>query len=104
MTLPTQSDPQFKLRLPSQLKNRIEGISRANNRSLNAEIVTALEHWVQKDILDTVSRFNEALSRLSDDERLSLGQEAEQALRETYKALLPNMSIDDLFPPHQQSE
>ena len=43
MTIPTQSDPQFKLRLPLDLKERIERAAADNNRSMNAEIVTALE-------------------------------------------------------------
>ena len=43
MTLPTQNDPQFKLRLPLELKSRIEQSAEDNNRSINAEIITALE-------------------------------------------------------------
>lgn len=43
MTQPTQSDPQFKLRVPLGLKNRVELAAEENNRSMNAEIVAALE-------------------------------------------------------------
>lgn len=43
MAQPTQTDPQFKLRLPAALKERIENAASENNRSINAEIVAALE-------------------------------------------------------------
>ncbi len=43
MAQPTQTDPQFKLRLPAALKDRIERAASQNNRSMNAEIVAALE-------------------------------------------------------------
>ena len=43
MTKPTQTDPQFKLRLPDRLRDQIKAASDANNRSMNAEIVSRLE-------------------------------------------------------------
>lgn len=43
MAQPKQTDPQFKLRLTYELKSRIEAAAYANNRSMNAEIVSALE-------------------------------------------------------------
>lgn len=43
MAQPTQTDPQFKLRLPAALKDRIESAAAKNNRSMNAEMVAALE-------------------------------------------------------------
>ncbi|MFG1276531.1 Arc family DNA-binding protein [Xanthobacter autotrophicus] len=39
----TREDPQMKLRLPPDLKQRISEAAVANNRSLNAEIVGRLE-------------------------------------------------------------
>lgn len=38
-----RDDPQMNVRLPSDLKDRIERSARNNNRSMNAEIVTRLE-------------------------------------------------------------
>lgn len=43
MAQPTQTDPQFKLRLPQKLKDRIDVKAKKNNRSFNAEIVNSLE-------------------------------------------------------------
>lgn len=41
----SRNDPQMKLRLPLEIKNEIEEISRLTGRSMNAEIVRRLE-WV----------------------------------------------------------
>lgn len=41
MTL--QTDPQYKLRLPPELKEKIVASSKAHNRSMNADIVARLE-------------------------------------------------------------
>ena len=38
-----QTDPQYKLRLPPELKERIEKAALENKRSMNAEIVARLE-------------------------------------------------------------
>lgn len=43
MAQPTQTDPQFKLRMPAAVKEEIEAAAADNNRSMNAEIVDRLE-------------------------------------------------------------
>lgn len=44
MSIPKQSDPQFKIRLPQSLKDEIEAHAKENGRSLNAEILTRLNN------------------------------------------------------------
>lgn len=39
----TREDPQMKLRLPPDLKDRLTEAAAANNRSLNAEVVSRLQ-------------------------------------------------------------
>ncbi|QZA80849.1 Arc family DNA-binding protein [Deefgea piscis] len=39
----TREDPQFKLRVPAELREDIEVAAKANNRSMNAEIVARLQ-------------------------------------------------------------
>lgn len=39
----SREDPQFKLRMPAQLRDQAEQSAKASGRSLNAEIVTRLE-------------------------------------------------------------
>ncbi len=38
-----RNDPEFRLRLPESLKNKIEELAKKNQRSINAEIVARLE-------------------------------------------------------------
>ncbi|MBO6508277.1 MAG: Arc family DNA-binding protein [Roseibium sp.] len=38
-----REDPQLKLRLPEELKNRIASAAKKSGRSMNAEIVSRLE-------------------------------------------------------------
>lgn len=39
--------PQVNLRLPEELKNRISALAEKNKRSANAEMVAAIESWVE---------------------------------------------------------
>ncbi|HGN1759901.1 TPA: Arc family DNA-binding protein [Proteus mirabilis] len=39
----SREDPQLRIRLPIELKNRIEIVAKENSRSMNAEIVQRLE-------------------------------------------------------------
>lgn len=68
-----QTDPQFKLRLPQGLKDRLESAATSNHRSLTAEIVARLEDSFsepEKIALPLTTRIRrEALS----------GEESEQA-------------------------
>ncbi|BDC21828.1 regulatory protein Mnt [Klebsiella pneumoniae] len=38
-TIMSREDPQLRIRLPSELKDKIEASAKANNRSMNAEII-----------------------------------------------------------------
>jgi len=42
----SREDPQFKLRMPAELKDELQELAQANSRSLNAEIVSRLERSV----------------------------------------------------------
>ncbi|HBT5550284.1 TPA: Arc family DNA-binding protein [Klebsiella pneumoniae] len=42
-------NPQANLRLPVEIKERLIELAEANNRSLNAEMVAALEAWTEKN-------------------------------------------------------
>jgi len=45
---PTKYDAAFALRMPKKLKTSLEGISVRERRTLNEQIVYALERWVEK--------------------------------------------------------
>lgn len=40
-----RTDPQINLRIPADLKERIEAAAKSNNRSMTAEIVSSLSAW-----------------------------------------------------------
>lgn len=42
-------NPQVNLRLPQEIKDRLTELAEANSRSLNAEMVAALEAWTEKN-------------------------------------------------------
>lgn len=42
-------NPQVNLRLPQEIKERLTELAEANSRSLNAEMVAALEAWTEKN-------------------------------------------------------
>ncbi|RWI46384.1 MAG: Arc family DNA-binding protein [Mesorhizobium sp.] len=43
MGRPKQTDPQFKFRIPAELKERLEAAATANNRAVSAEILARLD-------------------------------------------------------------
>lgn len=43
----TREDPQMKLRLPADLKDRLTALATENGRSLNAEVVKRLEESLE---------------------------------------------------------
>lgn len=45
----SREDPQFRIRLPVELKEKIEGSAKENSRSLNAEIVSRLSETFLND-------------------------------------------------------
>lgn len=48
----SREDPQFRIRLPIELKEKIEAAAKGNNRSLNAEIVFRLDASFIDDLPD----------------------------------------------------
>lgn len=40
----SRDDPHFRLRVPGDLKEQIEAAAKRNKRSMNAEVVSRLEH------------------------------------------------------------
>lgn len=66
------SIPPFGLRMQSELKARVEQAARANNRSLNAEIVSALEAAfpppAAPELLETAVNAERFIRGFEDDE------------------------------------
>ncbi|GHK13951.1 MULTISPECIES: Arc family DNA-binding protein [Klebsiella] len=72
MTERKYKNPQVNLRLPADLKARINEIAEANGRSANAEMVAAIEAWAEKNkntqTLDLIS-LTQRLTALEEEVR-----------------------------------
>jgi len=63
---PKQTDPQFKLRMTPEIKDAIEAAAKANNRSMNAEILSRLERSFKKsDLSKTVTELETIIEALN---------------------------------------
>ncbi|HBX4612869.1 TPA: Arc family DNA-binding protein [Klebsiella pneumoniae] len=68
-------NPQVNLRLPVELKARINEIAEANGRSANAEMVAAIEAWAEKN------KNTQALDLISLTQRLTALEEEVRSLK-----------------------
>lgn len=48
-----RTDPQFNVRMPADLKEKIEEAAKENGRSMNAEIVYRLQQSIEEDQANT---------------------------------------------------
>lgn len=71
----SRTDPQFKLRLPLELKEQIEAAAEENHRSMNAEIVARLQESLVEREPHILSP--EGVSKLTDEAR-KMVEEARQ--------------------------
>ncbi|HAS1003866.1 TPA: Arc family DNA-binding protein [Enterobacter cloacae] len=71
-------NPQVNLRLPQEIKERLTELAEANSRSLNAEMVAALEAWTEKN------KHIQALDLASIAERVISLEEEVAALKNMY--------------------
>lgn len=70
---PMANIPPFGLRMQPELKARIEEAAKANNRSLNAEIVARLESTIENDetLADHEKRLEALERKIIDVEELA---------------------------------
>ncbi|WP_048224779.1 Arc family DNA-binding protein [Citrobacter sp. BIDMC108] len=71
-------NPQVNLRLPQEIKELLTELAEANSRSLNAEMVAALEAWTEKN------KHIQALDLASIAERLISLEHEVMALKQMY--------------------
>ena len=48
-----RTDPQFNVRMPADLKEKIEEAAKENGRSMNAEIVYRLQRSIEEDQVES---------------------------------------------------
>lgn len=65
-----KEDPQMKIRLPIELKEKIQKAAAKNNRSMNAEIIHILEQYSSSDKRyskqDVLEYINTALNKFEE--------------------------------------
>ncbi|WP_368877357.1 Arc family DNA-binding protein [Providencia vermicola] len=61
--------PQVNLRLPTDLKDRIQELAEFNNRSANQEMVAAIEYWILHNSHVEVLTISDAAERIFQLER-----------------------------------
>lgn len=64
-----QTDPQFKLRVPPELKVKIEESAKAHNRSMNADMVARLEKSFDEGIDANIAGLLDEMRRLQTELR-----------------------------------
>lgn len=42
-----RTDPQFNVRMPAEIKQQLTHIASTNRRSINAEIIAAIQLWIK---------------------------------------------------------
>lgn len=60
-----RTDPQINLRVPAELKKKLEILAIENSRSLNAEVVTRLENSIESGLDSTHIPTEELMMELS---------------------------------------
>lgn len=103
----SREDPQLRIRLPIELKDKIEVVAKANNRSMNAEIVQRLDASFfselpddvlvsAKDALLIVSRAKEELSEIIFKRTFSVINEKIRIGHTTFHISLSDLDLEGL--------
>ncbi|ECC1660227.1 Arc family DNA-binding protein [Salmonella enterica subsp. salamae] len=78
----TPRNPQFNVRIPPELKEKVTALAERNKRAVNAEIVAALEAWVEAGLttnpagsLAEIARSLEGLKVLIERQEASRGKD-----------------------------
>ncbi|HEJ9030335.1 TPA: Arc family DNA-binding protein [Serratia marcescens] len=75
-------DPQFKLRLPADLKAKLDQRAKMNGRSINAELVQIVQDAIAKP--SPVSGYRNDAERLADQQSEQVKKMVFDALKEIY--------------------
>lgn len=108
-----QTDPQMKLRFPVELKGKIESAAKANNRSMNAEIVARLmESFIdppganinERRKLELVNSYAKWCRDTGADPYTSFGSYAQAYVAPEHQDSIDHVSFFNTVDPHYLSE
>ncbi|EIO3278408.1 Arc family DNA-binding protein [Salmonella enterica] len=78
-----RDDPQFNLRLPYELKEKLKQRAKSNGRSLNAELVQIVTEAISKP--SPVSGYRDEAERLADEHSELVKKMVFDTLKDLYK-------------------
>ncbi|EHU5816695.1 Arc family DNA-binding protein [Salmonella enterica] len=78
-----RDDPQFNLRLPYELKEKLKQRAKSNGRSLNAELVQIVTESISKP--SPVSGYRDEAERIADEQSELVKKMVFDTLRDLYK-------------------
>jgi len=77
----SREDPQFKLRLPAELKAKLDQRAKMNGRSINAELVQIVQDAIAKP--SPVSGYRDEAEKLADEQ----SEQVKKMVFETLKSM-----------------
>ncbi|EBP2881907.1 Arc family DNA-binding protein [Salmonella enterica] len=78
-----RDDPQFNLRLPYELKEKLKQRAKSNGRSLNAELVQIVTEAISKP--SPVSGYRDEAERIADEQSELVKKMVFYTLKDLYK-------------------
>lgn len=78
-----RDDPQFNLRLPYELKEKLKQRAKSNGRSLNAELVHIVTEAISKP--SPVSGYRDEAERIADEQSELVKKMVFDTLKDLYK-------------------
>ncbi|AAY46518.1 partition protein ATPase [Salmonella phage SE1 (in:P22virus)] len=78
-----RDDPQFNLRLPYELKEKLKQRAKSNGRSLNAELVQIVTEAISKP--SPVSGYRDEAERIADEQSELVKKMVFDTLKSLYK-------------------
>lgn len=58
-----RTDPQFNVRMPEDIKQQLTSIAATNRRSINAEIIAAIQLWIKLHKEKTIPSASQELTK-----------------------------------------
>ncbi|MFS9419102.1 Arc family DNA-binding protein [Citrobacter sp. C411] len=58
-----RNDPQFNVRMPDEIKQQLTHIAATNRRSINAEIIAAIQLWIKMHKEQVIPSTNQELTK-----------------------------------------
>lgn len=76
-----RTDPQFNVRMPEDIKQQLTNIAATNRRSINAEIIAAIQLWIKLHKEKTIPSASQELTK-SEREAMDIAIDVLKKLRD----------------------